>query len=205
VSEQERITSNLSSYLPEGTAITIANWIIQHNVRFKVTKPRRTKLGDYRHPWEGKGHRITINGDLNSYSFLITTVHEFAHLNTWENHKRKVKPHGKEWKAEFKILMQPFLELSIFPEDVKTVVVNYMNNPAASSCSDLQLTKALRHYDSKQVLYLEDIPEDTIFSLNRKRTFIKGQKLRKRFKCKDLGNNRYYLISPIAEVEVVKG
>ena len=72
-------------------------------------------MGDYRPPYAGQGHRISINYDLNSYSFLVTTVHEFAHLLTWNEHKRKAKPHGAEWKANFKRMMRPFFEKEVFP------------------------------------------------------------------------------------------
>ena len=50
---------------------------------------------------------------------------------------------------------------------------------------------------------LEDVPDNAIFTINRGRIFRKGPQLRKRFKCLDLNNHRHYLISPIAEVELV--
>jgi hypothetical protein len=86
----------LSKYIPEGAAPIISQWINDTGCRFKVTRARSTKLGDYRAPYQGQPHQITVNHDLNPFSFLITAVHEFAHLKTWIDHKGKVKPHGRE-------------------------------------------------------------------------------------------------------------
>ena len=138
----------LERYLPPAAAPLIARWIDYFKCEFKISRNRNSKFGDYRPPHGGKGHRISVNYDLNVYAFLVTTVHEFAHLHTWNEHKHKAKPHGTEWKANFKKMMQPFFEQEIFPPDVKHAIVRYLNNPAASSCTDLHLYKSLRLYDA---------------------------------------------------------
>ena len=51
---------------------------------FKVKNNRTTKLGDYRYDRRNGAHSITVNMDLNEYSFLITYIHEVAHLLTTE-------------------------------------------------------------------------------------------------------------------------
>jgi SprT protein len=167
----------------------------------KITKARLTKLGDYRHPYNGKPHEITINHNLNSYSFLITLVHEIAHLTTWNKYRRKVLPHGMEWKEEFRNLLKPVFELNIFPEEIFECLKNYSVNPKASSCADTELMKVLKKYDkNSEFVHLEDIPEKSVFSLKSGRTFIKGEKIRKRYKCIDTTNKKLYLVSPVAEV-----
>ena len=40
-------------------------------------------------------HRISVNGNLNKYSFLITLIHELAHLLTFTQYKNRVDPHGR--------------------------------------------------------------------------------------------------------------
>lgn len=199
-------TKQLSKYIPESAAPIISQWINDTNCRFKVTRSRSTKLGDYRSPYNGSPHQITVNHDLNPYSFLITTIHEFAHLKTYQEYKNTVKPHGLEWKDNFKNMMQPFLKLNIFPNDIIISINNYMNNPAASSCTDLNLYRVLKNYDQKSndTLHLEDIPDDSMFSLQNKRTFRKGEKLRKRFKCLEIISGKTYLIHPLVEVILVK-
>ena len=54
--------------------------------------------------------KITVNGDLNPYSFLITTIHEFAHLVTFEEYQGRVKPHGKEWQLTYSKMLYPVIE-----------------------------------------------------------------------------------------------
>ena len=194
----------LLKYIPEQSVDIIQQWIYQYKIQLKVTKPRSTKLGDYRPPNKQHDHRVTINKDLNPYSFLITLVHEIAHALCWNEYKRKVKPHGKEWKQIFKTLMKHFIQLDIFPNDVHVSLMHYMQNPLASSCSDTNLMRTIRQHDApKEVTYLENIPYDTLFSINEKRIFIKGNKLRKRFKCMDVKNKRYYLINPLTEVQLI--
>ncbi len=199
-------SKQLSKYIPIEAAPIISQWINDTGCRFKVTRSRSSKLGDYTAPFKGNTHQITVNHDLNTYSFLITTIHEFAHLKTYQQYKNTVKPHGIEWKNNFKNLMQPFLKLNIFPSDIIQAVSSYMNNPAASSCTDLQLFRVLKLYDKKEsnVLNIEDIEHNTIFCLKNGRVFQKGEKLRKRYKCIELSSHKVYLFHPLAEVYLVK-
>lgn len=199
----------LEKYLPAEAAPLVARWIDYFKCEFKISRNRNSKFGDYRSPYGGKGHRISVNYDLNPYAFLVTTVHEFAHLHTWNEHKQTAKPHGTEWKNNFKKMMQPFFEKEIFPADVKKAIVNYLDNPAASSCSDLNLYRSLRKYDppkeSEAILTVEKIPLKALFKLKDGRVFRKDEKLRKRFKCTEVATRRVYLFSPVAEVELIEG
>ena len=47
--------------------------------------------------------------NLNPYRFLMTLVHEVAHLVAFQKYGRAIKPHGKEWKFTFQTLMLPFI------------------------------------------------------------------------------------------------
>jgi SprT protein len=194
--------SVLGRYLPSGAAPVIARWIDHFKCEFKISRGRTTKYGDYRHPFNGAGHRISVNYDLNPYAFLITTVHEFAHLLTWNEYKRRAKPHGLEWKNNFKRMMQPFFKQEIFPPDVKQAIISYLENPAASSCTDLNLFRVLKRYDHKPegVVHVENIPLNSLFSMKNGRVFRKGERVRKRFKCVEIKTDRVYLFNPLAEV-----
>ncbi|OKS88828.1 SprT family zinc-dependent metalloprotease [Mucilaginibacter polytrichastri] len=197
----------LENYMPPAAAPLIGRWIDYFKCEFKISRNRNTKFGDYRPPHAGKGHRISVNFDLNPYAFLVTTVHEFAHLHTWNEHKHKAKPHGIEWKQNFKKMMQPFFDQQVFPPDIRQAITNYLNNPAASSCSDLNLYRSLRQYDApkESMLTVEKLPANSVFKLKDGRVFRKGEQLRKRFKCVEVSSKRVYLFSPVAEVEVLEG
>lgn len=195
----------LSKYIPVEAAPLIANWIDFHRCDFKIAKSRNTKFGDYRPPQRGHGHKISVNHNLNIYAFLVTTVHEFAHLVTWKEFEHRAKPHGLEWKQNFKRMMQPFFELDVFPLAVKKAVQNYLENPAASSCSDISLFKALKAFDEKTngSLTVDQLQENQIFALKNGRTFRKLNKIKKRHRCVEIKSGLIYLFSPIAEVFLV--
>jgi SprT protein len=191
----------LAQYMPAAAAPIIAKWIDYFQCEFKISKTRATKSGDYRHPFKGVGHKISVNNNLNTYAFLVTTVHEFAHLLTWNEHKNKVKPHGTEWKLNFKKMMNPFLEQNMLPENVHNAITVYLSNPSASSCTDLKLSRTLKLYDLETSnSRLEEIPEQSVFTIKDGRRFRKGVRLRKRYKCTCLDNGNIYLFNPLAEV-----
>ena len=195
-------SGTLQKYMPKEAAPIISSWINDTNCLFKISKSRSTKLGDYRAPFKQEGHRISINHDLNPYSFLITTIHEFAHLKTWQQHQHKVKPHGTEWKDNFKYLMDPFIKLQLFPFEITKAIVAYLQNPAASSCTDLNLYRTLKKYDHKndQVVTVEMVALKSHFKIQNGRIFQKVEKLRKRYKCLEISTNRMYLFNPITEI-----
>ncbi|MDB5120991.1 MAG: hypothetical protein JWN56_2209 [Sphingobacteriales bacterium] len=194
--------SLLSQYLPPAAAPTIARWIDYFQCDFKISRKRNTKYGDYRPPFKNEGHRISVNYNLNNYAFLVTTVHEFAHLLTWNEHKRKAKPHGLEWKVNFKKMMKPFFEMSVFPKDVHLAILSYLENPSASSCNDLTLFRVLKGYDVQVegVLHVEHVAINSLFAMKNGRVFRKEDKLRKRYRCIEIKTGAVYLFHPLAEV-----
>lgn len=197
----------LSKYMPAAAAPVISRWIQDSACQFRISRSRSSKFGDYRPPHGRYGHRISVNHNLNPYAFLITTVHEFAHLKTWNTHKNKVKPHGKEWKANFKLLMHSFIQAGLFPGDVHAALVAYMENPAASSCTDLNLFKKLRQYDSPddQLQTIDQLPVNAFFAIPNGRVFQKKERLRKRYRCIEVKTQRVYLFQPIAAVKLLAG
>jgi hypothetical protein len=199
----DRIKAVLVKYIPIEAVDKIAEWIVLYKIHLNITKSRSTKAGDYRSPRAPKYiQQITVNHDLNKYSFFITLVHEIAHLKVWNNSKHLKLPHGKEWKDEFGLLLSQFTGRNIFPPELETVVLKYIKNPSASSSSDEVLYKALRQFDEdndKKTL-LDDLSANTIFAIQDGRRFIKGEKLRKRYRCKCLDSKKTYLINGLTEV-----
>ena len=213
----ERNRSVLKKYIPEPTVNIIADWIYQYNFKLKVKRARSSKEGDYTPPHSGKNHVITINRDLNQYAFLVTLVHEIAHLVTWEKHKGKVMPHGREWKSEYVKLLGVFVNGSsaldrvegadVFPHDLHSALHKHMHRPSAASCSDLHLSRVLHKFDANtEALLLERIAAGSSFRIASSRTkhsndvFIKGEKKRTRFKCIHTPTRREYLIHALCKV-----
>ncbi len=206
---RERIAAVLSDYLPLETVEECASWIVQKNIHLKITKGRASKFGDYKPLERGKGHHISVNHDLNKYAFLITFVHEVAHLHTFIKHPYGHEPHGREWKNEFRNLLNSFVSRRVFPDDISHALSSYLKNPAATSCSDHNLFRTLKKYDERNdtepVFHLEEIPHNMVFKLHQSRsgmTFKKGEKMRTRYRCLELTTNRQYYVSGLAEVTV---
>ena len=191
----------LEDSLPFGSTYLVSSLLKEFNVRIRLVRNRNSKLGDYKPPQNGYTHRVSINMNLNRYAFLLTLIHELAHLSTWKTHKNRVKPHGAEWKVEFIRLMHPFLSEEVFPAELLPVVKKYMRNPKASSFSDTMLVLAIRKYDvAKPFCTLQELALNKLFATGNGRRFMKGEKLRKRYQCKELKTGKYYLFNPVAEV-----
>ena len=192
----------LRHFLPEASFELVMLYLNEYKVHLTITRERRTVLGDYRHALRDRNHRISINGNLNPFAFLITLVHELAHLVTFEQYGNRVSAHGKEWKQVYRLLLQNFLGKQIFPADVEQALLKSLHNLPASSCSDEHLMRVLRnhdHPDHKGTL-VEEIPEGSYFAIEGGRIFTKGKKLRKRYQCKELATGKLYLFSGLYEV-----
>ena len=193
----------LQSYLPEGSFDEVLQYLKHYKVHLTITRQRESILGDYRHAHEGKTHRISVNGNLNKYAFLITLLHELAHLFTYERFGHRVMAHGAEWKDEFSKILAKFLLKKIFPADIQKALMRTLQNPAASSCGDEKLLRVLHNYDEKAagVLLVEQVPVDGLFSIKGGRIFKRGEKVRKRYKCVEVKTGKLFLFSPVYEVQ----
>lgn len=200
---RDQIAVFLSKYIPEAAVEQTIPLIESEPLQLRVTRGRKTKFGDYRPPYGEKGHRLSVNADLNPYAFLLTLIHELAHYQVQIRYGRKVKPHGREWKNTFRELMVPFLNTEVFPDDILRKLRDYMTNPKASTCSDPVLFKTLNQYNPNPAVYLQDIKPGAVFVMG-KRVFKKLEKQRSRYKCMELPAKRLVLINGIAEVEQIQ-
>lgn len=196
----------LQSYLPPATGDAVTAYLQQYKVHLTIARERKSVLGDYRHRTDHSNHRISVNGNLNQFAFLITLLHELAHLLTFEKYSNRVPPHGKEWKMIYGQLLQQFLLHKIFPADIERELTRSLKNPAASSCAETGLLRVLRNYDKVINNYrlIEELIPGTIFRIKDGRAFQKGEKLRKRYKCKEVATGKMYLFSPVYEVEAIQ-
>jgi SprT protein len=195
----------LQKYIPASTYDAVMQYLQQFHVHLTITRERKSVLGDYRHRTHHANHRISVNSTLNKYAFLITLLHELAHLLTFEQHGNRVMAHGKEWKNIFGQLLKQFIQNKVFPADIEKELVLSLKNPAASSCAEEDLLRVLRKYDEKASHHrlVEEIPLKGLFRCSDGRVFQKEEKLRKRFKCIEVKTGRVYLFSPVYEVEIV--
>ena len=199
-----QLKENLREYIPEALVTYVYDLLSSTNVTFRIVKPRKTKLGDFRMSTKQLGvPQITINNNLNPYAFLITTLHEIAHLHTYLRYNVGVKAHGKEWKFEFQQLLLPLLSAQEVPEELKTCLKNTLKNTKAASYSDIALSRVLRKFDvKKNGVPLEQIELGAHFVVNKK-SFKKGKLRRTRYLCSELRTGKAYLIHALAEVNTI--
>jgi hypothetical protein len=194
----------LKKYLPERAVVPCLELIQNNRVHLKIVNDRVTRHGDYRRLQNGL-HHITVNASLNKYRFLITLVHEVAHLVAFEKYGRHILPHGAEWKRTFQYLMLPFIHPEIFPSGLLPLLARHFRNPKASSDTDANLSIALKRFDvdGMEKNYLFEMPLGSVFRIYNGRLFKKGQKRVKRYECVEIATGKIYLFQPNAEVEMI--
>lgn len=198
-----RFSETLSRFTPKEFLPYLAKLIYESRVKFKIVPGRKTKLGDFRYSDLSSKLTITVNGDLNSYSFLITSLHEIAHLNTFQKYGKSVQAHGMEWKNAFRDLLEPVLASKSLPEDIEKALWKSFVNTKASSCSDLALSRVLKKYDvENDTIHLESLVKNTTFALNGK-NFKKGDLRRSRYVCIEISSGKQFLVHALANVRII--
>ena len=194
----------LHKYLPEHAVENCFELIKANHVHLKIVNERQTRHGDYRKDAKGF-HLITVNSSLNKYRFLITLIHEIAHLVAFEKYGRMIKPHGEEWKTTFQRLMVPFIRPEIFPNQLLPLLARHFRNPKASSDTDATLAVALKMFDEKETdkNYIFEIPMGSSFRIHNGKIFKKIALRVKRYECMEVSSGRMYLFQPNAEVELL--
>ncbi len=201
--KHEAPLEELKKYIPEAAAEPVFNYLHHYKVHLTVTRERKSVWGDYRNGTSFQNHRISVNGNLNPYAFLITLLHELAHLVTFMQYGNRVQSHGREWKQVYSHILKDFMQLHIFPGDILKVLQQSVHNPAASSCADDQLIRVLKKYDNNEheVKLVEQIKSGGHFVIKGGKVFKKGERVRKRYQCTELATGKTYLFSPVYEVK----
>ena len=194
----------LKKYIPERAVAPCLELIKMNGVNLKIVNQRVTRHGDYRRLPNGS-HQITVNATTNKYRFLITLIHEIAHLVAFEKFGRRIKPHGLEWKKTFQYLMLPFIRPEIFPSKLLPLLAKHFKNPKASSSTDANLSIALKQFDAPtHKTYVFELPIGSVFRIYNGKLFKKGNKRVKRYECVEMATGKMYLFQPNAEVELIR-
>ena len=200
------MSETLQKYVPEHAVNSVFELIVANGVHLKIVNERVTRHGDYRKGVSGK-HEVTVNANLNKYRFLITLIHEIAHLVAFEKYGRYIKPHGDEWKMVFQRLMVPYIRPEIFPHSILPLVANHFKNPTASSDTDARLAFALKQFDERKadIHFMHEVPSGSFFRIKNGRVFQKKGLRVKRYECLEVKTGKLYLFNANAEVEIIPG
>lgn len=131
----------LGKFIPENSLDYCHQLWKTHRIQLTITRPRKSIYGNY--CFRNGVHHITVNGNLSREAFLVTYLHEVAHLLVRKNFRHRIKPHGKEWQTAFSELMKPVLHEGVFPAEILSALKVHLRSPAASSCSDARLHSLL--------------------------------------------------------------
>lgn len=197
----------LRQFLPDGSFDPVVQLIHHYKIHLTVTKARKSVLGDYRHPFMGANHKISVNGNLNQYEFLITLLHELAHLLCYEQYKNRVEAHGQEWKGIYGNLLAQFIQMDLFPTDIKNCLLKTLKNPAATANGETKLLLVLRKHNAVQkegVQLVAHLQEGTLFEAMKGKVFKRGKKRRIRIECIEVATGHVYSFSALTEVKVIQ-
>lgn len=202
---KEKILEVLRKYLPKDFEYFVFELLKKHKVQFKIVAPRKTKLGDFRISGLNEKPQITINNNLNPYSFLVTTVHEFAHLITFAEFGRSVKPHGFEWKETYGTLLFEMINYASLPKEIEIALLNSLTNVKASSCNDIEVYRVLKKYNKDFSSFTLNVE-----SLSNNATFVYGNqeyrllnKRRTRYLCEHIETKKKYLFHALTEIKKI--
>jgi predicted SprT family Zn-dependent metalloprotease len=173
----------------------------EHHFLFRITTPRKTRLGSFKGVRLGARPVIQVNSDLGPYTFLLVFLHELAHLVVMKKFGRKAKPHGEEWKNAYRNLVQPFINVQVFPSRLETELNRYFIKTPATFHRDTRLINTLSSMEGgKEMVTVNDVPLNSTFTLMSGRQFVKLEKLRTRYKCYCPKTRKYYLVPRSAQV-----
>lgn len=191
---------SLTAFIPEPAYPMLLHYLKTYRVDLTITKSRKSRYGDYSFDPQSRRHKISVNGTLNPYEFLITLLHEIAHLVTFVQHQYSVAPHGAEWKNNFSKILKEFMKLDLFPKDILQALERHINHVKATQCRDEKLAKVLQSYNEYPAVHVSDIGVGNIFLLENGEQYRILEKLRTRYKCLSLQDNRIYLFPGLYEV-----
>jgi len=204
--KKESPLNQLSTYLPDGTFEDVLLFLNEYKVHLTVSRERKSVLGDYRISQIHKNHKISVNGNLNKYAFLITLLHELGHMLAYEKYGKRIPPHGVQWKNEFGEILARFIIKKVFPGDIEAELKRSIKSPAASSCAEDGLLRILKRYDPHRpgIFFIEELSSGSFFKVKGGKIYSKGNKVRKRYLCKEISSGKLYLFSPVAEVQLIE-
>ena len=190
----------LESHLGEQRSKGVLRYLDELDCAFKLVPTRVSKLGDFR--VKGQQKSISINKQANSYRFMLTLMHEMAHLKTYNEFGFKVKPHGAEWKNNYRQMMQLFHIQALFQdtEALQQLFMEELRQPKACAGVKIDREKILNSFDEGNDLpLLEELAINSLFVFRGKQ-YRKIQNRRTRVLCLRLDSQKQYTINKASKV-----
>lgn len=190
----------LEPYLPPDCLPYLQRWFGSHSIHLKVTRDRRSKLGDYR-KMPDKSHQITINGTLQPQLFFFVLTHELAHLLAFAEFGHRIAAHGTEWKHQFRLMLLE--SLNVYSADLRPIIIRFARAPKAGFMASPELVRYF-HIDDHddETCYIEDLKPNDRF-VYRKEAYVMAEKRKKNYLCLNTDNGKKYIFKPLARVQKI--
>lgn len=198
-SGQKAIAQFLDKF-PSSASSYILSLVESSNFRIILTNQRKSRHGSFAVSHITRQPTIRISYHLSRHLFLLVFLHEVAHFKVWLQKGNRHRPHGKEWKNEFSLLLQPLLTLEQLDTGFKKAIHKVIQHPGATFNNNIQLLSLVNNLDSgAEFNTVRNIEKGMSFSLNGK-NFVKMNTLRTRCKCYCPDDKKYYLVSLNAQI-----
>ena len=95
---------------------------------------------------KGMDCHIRVSSEYTGIRYFLTLTHEIAHAITWSKYgfdKKKIKPHGKEWKDEYRSFVLRFMGKGYFSVDLEHAINVHMLNPPFDAKIHSEIQKVL--------------------------------------------------------------
>lgn len=168
--------------------------VVDHPVIIRVSASRKSKYGDFRSFPGNRKDSISVNGNLIEPAFMLTLIHELAHKITWDEFKRSVEPHGREWKNNMRLLLLKFLELEVFPTNLASAIKFHLNDWKAVTIRMKEVYEVLMQLEGKDMIELDSLSIGESFLTEDGKSFFKEENLRKYVICLSRDNNKRYRV-----------
>ena len=188
----------LGKFLPDNGVSHLKKWFADYSIHIKITRDRKSKLGDYRKMRDGS-HEITINSTLQPELFFFVLTHELAHLIAFEKYGRRISPHGNEWKQTFRQMLHESIE--VYTEELKPIIIHFSRSPKANFMASPELVKYFRfESEDGSGVFVESIKKGGEFIYKNEKYVLEGL-IKKNYLCVNLKTGRKYSFRPLARVQ----
>ena len=170
-----------------------------NNLRLVVSRPRTSKLGDFRFDQKTQMGVISINEDLSAFECLITLAHELAHAHTRGSRPRREPPHGRHWKTTFGQYLVELSRCASLPDELRNALYSHASSPLSSHTRDLTLMEILGREKNDGRISLRDLDTGCHFRF-KSRIYEKLSHRRTRCLCRRLSDDTLYTLPLSAPV-----
>ena len=126
---------------------------------------------------KGGDIHIRVSSEYKDVRYFLTLTHECAHALSWYKYGPKVKPHGTEWKDEYRSFVLGFLGKGYFSHEIEWGLIIQMINPPFNNKIHPELLKRM----NPGMFLLKDLRKGSSFEYTYDDQTIRYKKIDQRY------------------------